>query len=289
MRNLVFISLCCTLFFVNTLYADKKTVLKIITAPEVNEMLDKDGVWVINSLTSIEYSIQHIPGSINIPLSEMGNKHKLPDDKNSTLIFYCMGNHCLYSNKASLKAIALGYKNVYWFEGGIPDWYRFNYPMRINKYLKSIPVKKLSPEKIAELIEQQKVIILDVTPDWWRADHQVEIEVSLNMPLGNLQETYKKIPLDKPLIIVDCLMRQSPSAARFLISKGYSVSGVLKGGITRWEREGFPVIKRSPVILNVAAKNCPDKNILSNPGGINLTVAANCGEYTRSDLLNENN
>ena len=173
----------------------------------------------------------------------MDNNQKLPDDKNITLIFYCMGKRCLYSKKASIKAMALGYKNVYWFEGGIPDWYRFNYPMNINEKLKSIRIKKISPAKVSELINQKSIIILDVKPEWWNAS-EGSIEDSLYLPLVKLQNTYQKIPHVKPLIISDGLMRQSPSAARFLISKGYQVLGVLKGGITRWEKEGFPVVKR---------------------------------------------
>ncbi|MDX2503065.1 MAG: rhodanese-like domain-containing protein [Gammaproteobacteria bacterium] len=259
MRNLFFISVCVSFLWANILCANEKTVLKIITAPEVKELSGKEGIRVINSLTSIEYSIQHIPGSINIPLDDMDENHKLPDDKNISLIFYCMGRRCLYSKKASMKAIQLGYKNVYWFEGGIPDWYRFNYPMRINKYLKSIPVKKLSPEKVAKLIGQKKVTVLDVKPEWWQANagEAMDIENSLSLPLVSLQDTYQKIPKDRPLIIVDCLMRQSTSAARFLISKGYQVSGVLKGGITRWEKEGFPVVQRNPDIFKTAEKDFP--------------------------------
>ena len=151
-----------------------------------------------------------------------------------------MGGHCLYSKKASLKALELGYKNVYWFAGGIPDWYRFKYPMKINEKLKSIVVKKLSPAKIADYIKTQSITILDIRPEWWDYN-KGGIKGSLHIPLVKLQQTYKRIPQDQAIIITDGLMRQSPTAARFLINKGYQVLGVLKGGITRWEKEGYPV------------------------------------------------
>ena len=247
MYNLAYVSICFILLFGSPLYAneqntEEKTVLKIITAPEVKEMLDKKRVILINSLTSIEYIIQHIPGSISIPFYTIDNTDKLPDDKTSPLIFYCMGKRCLYSKKASLKAIQMGYKNVYWFEGGIPDWYRFNYPMTVDKKLKSIKVTKLSPKKVIELMKRQPTTIIDVKPKWWKSSDGI-IEGTLYFPLVELQETYTQIPRDKPVIITDALMRQSPSAARFLIHKGYQVLGVLKGGMTRWKKEGFPVIK----------------------------------------------
>ena len=40
-------------------------------------------------------------------------------------------------------------------------------------------------------------------------------------------------------------MRQSPLVARYLMANGYdNVLGVLKGGIIRWESEGYPVEHR---------------------------------------------
>jgi len=243
MRILIYIYLFFLLLLPCSLAAETDKVLKIITAPEVKEKLGEKNVLLIHALTSIEYDIQHIPDSINIPLHEMENSDKLPQDKNITLIFYCMGGHCLYSKKASLKALELGYKNVYWFEGGIPDWYRFKYPMIINKKLKSIKVKKLSPAKIADYLKKQSITILDVKPKWW-SNNKGNIKGSLQIPLLKLQQSYQQIPQDKALIITDGLMRQSPTAARFLINKGYQVLGVLKGGLTRWEKEGFPVSKQ---------------------------------------------
>jgi rhodanese-related sulfurtransferase len=252
MRSFIYTCLCLTLLGENLLIGvnaadkgvvDKQAALKIITAPEVKEKLGKKDVFLVNSLTNIEYDIQHIPGSINIPLHDMDNSNLLPDNKHSTLIFYCMGGRCLYSRKASLKAIKLGYKNVFWFEGGIPDWYRFNYPMSINHQLKSISVKKLSPASIVDLLKQQSIFILDVKPEWW-SSNEGAIKGSVHMPLVKLQHAYKQLPKGKAIIITDGLMRQSPSAARFLINKGYQVLGVLKGGITRWEKEGYPVIKK---------------------------------------------
>jgi rhodanese-related sulfurtransferase len=243
MRELIFTFLFFSLSLSYAKAADTSNTLKIITAPEVKEKLEMNNVLLIHALTSIEYDIQHIPGSINIPLHEMENTKKLPQNKDTTLIFYCMGGLCLYSKKASLKALELGYKDVYWFEGGIPEWYRFKYPMNINNKLKSIVVKKLSPDKITNYLKEESVTVLDVKPEWWDYN-KGSIKGSLHIPLVKLQHNYTQIPRDKTLIIIDGLMRQSPTAARFLISKGYKVLGVLKGGITRWEKEGFPISKQ---------------------------------------------
>ncbi|MBT6501696.1 MAG: rhodanese-like domain-containing protein, partial [Deltaproteobacteria bacterium] len=48
-------------------------------------------VLAVHVLSEIEYDIQHIPGSVNIPIHKMKTIGKLPKDKNTPLIFYCMG------------------------------------------------------------------------------------------------------------------------------------------------------------------------------------------------------
>ena len=62
-----------------------------ITAPEVKHMLDNHLATVINVLSAIEFEAQHITGSINIPLTRLKTSGTLPKDKDTTLIFYCMG------------------------------------------------------------------------------------------------------------------------------------------------------------------------------------------------------
>lgn len=85
----------CLLILLNNLavcnvYAEQKKY-KDITAPEVKAMLDEGKTLVIHVLSEIEYNVQHISGSINIPITDMKTTDKLPKDKNIPLIFYCMG------------------------------------------------------------------------------------------------------------------------------------------------------------------------------------------------------
>ncbi len=62
-----------------------------ITAPELKTMLEEKQCLLIHSLSKIEYEIQHIEDSINIPVVEMNTTDLLPNDKATPLIFYCMG------------------------------------------------------------------------------------------------------------------------------------------------------------------------------------------------------
>lgn len=62
-----------------------------LSAPEVKGMLDGGRAVVVHTLSALEYQIQHITGSINIPIIKMETTDKLPGDKSTPLIFYCMG------------------------------------------------------------------------------------------------------------------------------------------------------------------------------------------------------
>lgn len=64
---------------------------KEISAPELKQLIDtRDDLVVINVLSEIEYSIQHITGSINIPIIKMKTTDRLPEDRNVPLVFYCL-------------------------------------------------------------------------------------------------------------------------------------------------------------------------------------------------------
>jgi len=64
---------------------------KEISAPEVKNMIEERKAVVVNLLSRLEHEIQHIPDSINIPIIEIETTDKLPQDKNSALVLYCMG------------------------------------------------------------------------------------------------------------------------------------------------------------------------------------------------------
>jgi PQQ-dependent catabolism-associated CXXCW motif protein len=43
-------------------------------------------------------------------------------DRSRTLVFFCAGNRCWLSYNAALRAMRLGYTDVYWYRGGIDAW-----------------------------------------------------------------------------------------------------------------------------------------------------------------------
>ena len=78
-----------TLMAVSTEAESQK--IKEISAPEVKNMLETGQAVLVHVLSETEYEMQHIPGSINIPIIHMKTTNALPRDKATPLIFYCMG------------------------------------------------------------------------------------------------------------------------------------------------------------------------------------------------------
>jgi rhodanese-related sulfurtransferase/ABC-type phosphate/phosphonate transport system substrate-binding protein len=105
--------------------ADAKAVAQLLSA----------GATYIDTRTEAEFKAGHVPGAVLVPYHEKSAKDadfdaaldkfeiaKLGPDKNEELIFACNGPECWKSFKASQAALKAGYRKVYWFRGGFPEW-----------------------------------------------------------------------------------------------------------------------------------------------------------------------
>jgi len=115
--------------------------------------------------------------------------------------------------------------------------------MVINKEWQKIKIKKIRPKEFDRLLKEKDFYILDVRPLDFKLNSSF-IKGSFLCPLVFLADRYKEIPKGQQIVVTDWAMKQSPIAAKYLSIKGYPISGVLKGGIERWESEKFPVEQR---------------------------------------------
>jgi len=136
----VFISLiaAAALLFGGTAFAantpDSLKGATSVDAAKAKTLIDA-GTKVIDARVANEYAEGHIKGAISVPYKEKSAKAadfdatqdsidlgKLPSDKNVGLIFYCNGQECWKGYKAATAAVKAGYKSVYWFRLGFPEW-----------------------------------------------------------------------------------------------------------------------------------------------------------------------
>lgn len=117
--------------------------------------------------------------------------------------------------------------------------------MDVNESWRKIKVKKFAPDSLSQLLNDGvNYYLLDVRPLNFKRNKSF-IEGSYFCPLVHLSDRYTEIPKDREIIITDWAMKQSPTAAKFLITKGYKIKGVLKGGIERWQIEDKPTHERT--------------------------------------------
>lgn len=79
---------------------------------------------------------QSLPGAIWLPGAGRGESYTdtvqaqlarllqaaTKGDAGRAMVFFCQGTACWLSYNAALRAVALGYREVYWYRGGIEAW-----------------------------------------------------------------------------------------------------------------------------------------------------------------------
>lgn len=115
--------------------------VKLIEAAEVVE-LQKGGAVLVDTRRANEFGDATIKGAISVPYDpEKSAKDanfdpaqdkfdlaKFPD-KNARVVLFCNSGTCWKSYKAAVVMAKAGYKNVYWYRNGVPDWKARKLPM----------------------------------------------------------------------------------------------------------------------------------------------------------------
>lgn len=91
--GMVFLLICLPVVAYGAAPVSKWASLKFINTDELKKMYDaKEDFQLINTLSPIEFDEIAIKGSVNLPYEHINRgTQKLPDDKNSKLVFYCKG------------------------------------------------------------------------------------------------------------------------------------------------------------------------------------------------------
>ncbi len=138
MKTLLTTLMTLTLLFTAPLFgaAEKKdspkTVEGAITidASEAKKLFD-DGVLFIDVRKDKDWQAGRIPGAEHLELKKVFSKETLSElvEQDQRVVLYCNGEKCMRSSKATAKAVSWGFKNVYYFRGGLPAWKVAKYPV----------------------------------------------------------------------------------------------------------------------------------------------------------------
>ena len=108
--------------------------VKLVESKEVVE-LQKAGAVLVDTRKASEFGEGSIKGAVSIPYdpeksAKDANFDSAQDkfdmsklaDKNAKVVMFCNSGTCWKSYKAAVVLAKNGYKNVFWYRNGYPDW-----------------------------------------------------------------------------------------------------------------------------------------------------------------------
>jgi rhodanese-related sulfurtransferase len=90
--------------------------LKSVTRDELVALMKDGNVTIFDARSQEQFEAGHVDGAV------LFANATLPENKETTLVFYCGGVKCPAASKAAKKAIEEGYTNVLVFRGGWAEW-----------------------------------------------------------------------------------------------------------------------------------------------------------------------
>ncbi len=82
-------------------------------------------IMVVNVLDKVDYDDARIKGSVHVPFEDV-EKHAATWNKEVPVVVYCSNYMCMASGAAAEQLTALGFKDVYAYEGGMAEWYQLS-------------------------------------------------------------------------------------------------------------------------------------------------------------------
>jgi len=105
--------------------------VKNITGQELKAMMDgKKKVIVSDNRVKEQFDAERIKGADWLLADHLVADPKLADKyaKDDVIVLYCNGITCWRSPAAAVMLQNLGYKNLYWYRDGLPDWKKNKFP-----------------------------------------------------------------------------------------------------------------------------------------------------------------
>jgi rhodanese-related sulfurtransferase len=115
--------------------------VKLVEAAEV-QALQAKGATLVDTRVAAEFAEATIKGAISVPYNPEKSAKAVgfdPKDdkfdlgklanKDANIVVFCNSGTCWKSYKAAVALAKAGYKHVYWYRNGVPDWKARKLPM----------------------------------------------------------------------------------------------------------------------------------------------------------------
>jgi len=116
------------ILLLQTVYSDATRKYKLLSAPEVIGLINRDDAVVIDTRTPSEFKEGHIADAVHIPLSSIKDQvEKLKKYGERPLLFYCKSG--MRADEACKILSKQGFTNINALNGGIQSWLDANMPL----------------------------------------------------------------------------------------------------------------------------------------------------------------
>ncbi len=105
-------------------------------------------------------------------------------------------------------------------------------------------IQMLTPTELTIKVNREDAVLLDIrSADDFKKGH---ITSARNIPLAQLSKELPKLENEKnkPIIVVCQAGMSAQSAAKQLMTAGFSQVAVLRGGMSKWTEASLPVVKK---------------------------------------------
>lgn len=101
-----------------------------VDATSAKSLFDQ-GTLFVDVRKDSDWDAGRIPGAEHLELKKVYNEASLAGlvGKEEAVVIYCNGPKCMRSSEASAMAVSWGFKKVYYFRGGYPEWVAAGYPI----------------------------------------------------------------------------------------------------------------------------------------------------------------
>lgn len=124
-----------------SLATQQKEALSPLIAPGATT-IDTDTAWKMHRQKVVFIDVRgdgywhkgHIPGAIHLEIPTQLTPERLEQyvKPDQPVVFYCQGVRCWRSYDAIARAVAWGFKKIYYYREGFPAWQAAGYPVLVS-------------------------------------------------------------------------------------------------------------------------------------------------------------
>jgi rhodanese-related sulfurtransferase len=156
-------------------------VSSLITSDSIGDTYRKP-LMIVDSRPYDVYFNGHLPDALSMPDALFAGKYlsSMPADKNTEIITYCGGFHCLLSHNSAQILVDNGYTDVKVMAGGVPAWKQAGLPLFGLEagggefdLTGGKPKRDITSEQFKTMINGANVVVIDVRNDTERSSGHI--------------------------------------------------------------------------------------------------------------------